>query len=247
MSQVNLTQFCGVIWYDEVMHDLQQHILKQLILNQSLRYAQLKPTEVEGNLFMYHLKQVIKSGYVEKQTDGSYTLSPAGQDYAERMSLTLMKPRFQPRVVTLIYCVDEAGRHLLYRRKRQPLIGMAGFPYGKVHLGESIQQAAQRELMDKTGLTASLAHRGDGYVTIYRDKQPISQIVFHLFVGSKLAGETKTRPLAGVGEIGEAFWAHIDDIAPDQLIPSVRDLNRLVRNAGPERFFAELVYELATS
>jgi 8-oxo-dGTP diphosphatase len=226
------------------MHELQQHILTQLILNHSLRYAQLKPAEVEGNLFMYHLKKVMQAGYVEKLADGSYSLSPAGQDYAERMSLTMMKPRFQPRVVTLIYCVDTEGRHLLYRRKRQPLIGLAGFPYGKVHLGETIHEAAERELMDKTGLTAQLAHRGDGYVTIYKDKQPISQIVFHLFVGTDLKGETQTRPLAGVGEIGEAFWARIEDIAPSKLIPSVRDLERLVRENPSNRFFAELSYNL---
>jgi ADP-ribose pyrophosphatase YjhB (NUDIX family) len=226
------------------MHDLQQHILKQLILNQSLRYAQLKPAEVEGNLFMYHLKQVTKAGYVEKQPDGSYTLSPAGQDYAERMSLTLMKPRFQPRVVTLIFCQDTAGRYLLYRRKRQPLIGMVGFPYGKVHLGESIQEAAERELLDKTGMTARLIHRGDGYVTIYDGDHPISQILFHLFVGDQLTGKTQTRPLAGVGSIGEAFWARVEDIAPSKLIPSVPDIIREVSIQSEERFFVELSYRL---
>src|SRR5438874_5275120 len=121
------------------MHRLQQHILQQLIHNSRLRYAQLKPTDVEGNLFMYHLRQVMSEGWVCKAGDGAYELSPVGQAYVERLSLKTLTPRAQPRIVTLMVCQNEDSEYLLFRRKRQPLIGMVGFPYGKLHLGESIQ------------------------------------------------------------------------------------------------------------
>ena len=130
------------------MHHIQQHIVKTLILTDAARFSDLRPDGVDSNLFMYHLKAVIRDKLVFKRPDGRYALTPGGNDYAERMSLTIMKPRFQPRVVTLICCQNEAGQYLLYRRARQPLYGMVSFPYGKVHLGEGIYAAAERELRD---------------------------------------------------------------------------------------------------
>jgi hypothetical protein len=52
------------------MHRLQQHILSQLIHYPERRYADLKPDEVEGNLFMYHLRQLMAAGWVIKREDG---------------------------------------------------------------------------------------------------------------------------------------------------------------------------------
>jgi hypothetical protein len=146
------------------MHRLQQHILQQLIMNPRLRYAAIKPHEVEGNLFMYHLKQLIKEGLVEKDADGWYQLTTAGKLYSDRLSLKSLTPRLQARIVTLMAVEDGQGHWLFYRRKRQPLFNLVGFPYGKIHLGESVQQAAQRELKEKTGLEAELEHRGVSHV-----------------------------------------------------------------------------------
>ncbi len=69
------------------MHRLQQHILHQLILNERQRYADLKPAEVEGNLFMYHLRCLMKNGHVEKCPDGRYRLAAEGKTYVDRLSL----------------------------------------------------------------------------------------------------------------------------------------------------------------
>lgn len=218
------------------MHRLQQHILHQLIHNHRLRYADLKPADVEGNLFMYHLKQLIKQGLVLKCDDGRYELSAEGQAYADRLSLKTLTPRAQPRIVTLIVLQNEAGEYLLYRRKRQPLLGMIGFPYGKIHLGETVAEAANRELKEKTGLSAELTHRGDGYVTIYTAEQPISQIMFHLFIGRQPLGKLKKGTTAGV-----PLWSSLSVLEPAEVMPSVYDLAKLV--TASEKFFVELVYK----
>jgi 8-oxo-dGTP pyrophosphatase MutT (NUDIX family) len=52
---------------------------------------------------------------------------------------------------------------LLYRRMRRPYIDSLGFPSGKMHLGDTLETAAQRELLEKCGYDLSdmkLAHRG---------------------------------------------------------------------------------------
>jgi ADP-ribose pyrophosphatase YjhB (NUDIX family) len=222
------------------MHHLQQHILRQLILSDQLNYAKLKPKGVEGNLFTYHLGKLIAEGLVGK-SDSSYQLSAEGKRYADGLSLKTFEPRAQASIVTLMICRNSYGDYLLFRRRKQPLIGMVGFPYGKVHLGETVLEAAERELKEKTGVAAELSHRGDGYVTIHKAAEPISQIFFHLILGTSPAGPSrhKTRD-------GESFWAKPYQVEPQDLIPSVPDLIKALEQSSTSRFFAELKYELKT-
>lgn len=221
------------------LHRLQQHILQQLILNPELRYADIKPREVEGNLFMYHLKQLIAEGLVEKCDSGRYRLTAKGQSHVDKLSLASLTPRVQPRIVTLVAVEDSDGRWLLYRRKRQPLIDTVGFPYGKIHLGESVHAAAARELLEKTGLTAQLEHRGDGYATVYQGAEPVSEILFHLFYGRNPQGELVER-----SHIGEPFWADVSQLPPDEVMPNMLDLLHLTQSYDGKRFFAELTHHL---
>lgn len=218
------------------MHRLQVHILSQLIHNPELRYSDLKPAEVEGNLFMYHLKTLMRQNLVVKGDDGLYRLTTEGQRYADNLSLKTFTPRAQPRIVTLIVVKRSDGKYLFMRRKRQPLLGKVGFPYGKVHLGESITTAARRELHEKTGLMADLKHRGDGYITIYDQAEPVSQIMFHLFYGEDPEGE-----LVAETPVGSAFWASTA-LIDDTYMPSVIDLLDRLANDDTRRFFVELSY-----
>lgn len=224
------------------MHRIQNHIISQLISATNLRYADIKPAEVEGNLFMYHLRQLLNAGLVQKRIDGRYELSPEGQLYADRLSLQTLAPRAQPRIVTLVACQNQSGEYLLYRRRRQPLIGMVGFPYGKIHLGEAIAVAAARELQEKTGLHATLEHRGDGYINIYDNSQPVSQIFFHLFEGRDVNGRLLPKTKSG-----DAFWQKPENLGLGELIPSVPELCRLIDAHPDTRFFTELTYNLSNS
>jgi 8-oxo-dGTP diphosphatase len=217
------------------MHRLQQHIMQQLITHSECRYADLKPREVEGNLFMYHLKHLIADGLVAKGGDGRYRLTAEGKAYVDRLSLKSFTPRIQPRIVTLMAIQDDNGRWLMYRRKRQPLLDRVGFPYGKIHLGETVKQAAERELKEKTGLVASLTHRGDGYSTIYEEQKPISEILFHLFYGKVSGGKINK-----TNHVGEPFWTDAAGLKDPAIIPTVSKMLAALR-ANPDRhFFLEL-------
>lgn len=46
----------------------------------------------------------------------------------------------------------EDGKYLLVQEKKPEFFGKWGFPAGKVHVGESFQQAAKRETFEETGL-----------------------------------------------------------------------------------------------
>jgi ADP-ribose pyrophosphatase YjhB (NUDIX family) len=219
------------------MHYIQQRILYQLTHQPSLRYSELKPVEMEGNIFMYHLRSLMKAGYAEKGEDGRYRLTSKGAQYVEGLSLDTMKPRLQPKIVTLLVCRNNDGEYLFLRRKRQPLLGLAGFPYGKLHMGETVAEAAARELKEKTGLECRLVHRGDGYITTKQTGEPTSEIMFHLFYGENPTGRLITE-----SKLGMALWvseSHVNNT----FMPSVAALLDMLKKS-PERFFAELNYEI---
>lgn len=220
-------------------HVIQKGILAKLIANPYLRYSQLKPKNIEGNHFMYHLKVLMREGLVVKNEDGYYLLSAEGKRNADSLSLQDYKPRKQPSIVTLITCQNEKGQWLVYKRKRQPLIHQIGFVYGKLHIGETVLQAAHRELKEKTGLECELTHRGDGYITIYEQDEAVSQVMFHLFYGKHPYGKLKK-----ADKIGEASWVWPQEFAYPPYMASMVDLHqKLLDTPVGERFFVELTYK----
>lgn len=216
------------------MHWIQKEILRRLILHPTRRFSELKPDGVEGNLFMYHLRALIREGYVAK-VSGGYALSAAGKRYADRLSLDTLKPRIQPKIVSMIVCRNADGEYLLYRRVRQPFSGMVSFPHGKIHLGETVAEAATRELTEKGGLRATLRHRGDVYLTVYQDDELVTQTLCHVFTGTRPVGHLRSDEA-----IGKCFWAPLKRRPQPDYAPGLLDVARLAERRG--RFFEEFKY-----
>jgi len=213
------------------MHEIQKHIFKKLSLVKSARYAGLKPKTVDGNLFVYHLKKLIKEKYIVSENE-SYRLTPKGKNLVDRVSFEIFQERIQPKIVTLLV-IENKGNYLLYRRKRSPFIGSIGFPYGKIHLEEHIAEAAERELKEKTGLSANLRHRGEVYLAVYDEAELITHMLCHIFTGKNPSGELKTD-----SPMGDVFWGKIEDMTSNKLIPGVKQIAKLLKkNRG--QFFAE--------
>ena len=51
--------------------------------------------------------------------------------------------------------IDSTGRALVVRRATEPLKGRWSIPGGLVHLGETLQEAVEREIAEETGLTVN--------------------------------------------------------------------------------------------
>lgn len=216
-----------------MMHPISQHILRKLILTPRLRYKDLKPERIESNRFVYHLASLREEGFIGK-TGNKYSLTTRGKRYAEQLSLANLAPRIQPKIVTLIVCRNRKGQHLLYERLREPFYNKIGFPYGKIHLGETIEKSAQRELKEKTGFSASLRHAGDAYLFIYEGEFLVSQMLAHVFAAKNPKGI-----LTKETEIGRCFWEDISKIPEMERIPGVTEILSYIKQGG--YFFREAI------
>ena len=80
--------------------------------------------------------------------------------------------RLVPRLCVDVVVLDSRGRVLLGRRVNEPMKGQWWIPGGAVILGESLESALYRKLLDETGITMSLvwdAHQAGVWEWIYGD------------------------------------------------------------------------------
>lgn len=214
-------------------HHIQKKLFNKLVGASSLRYSQLKPKELEANLFMYHLKELMKMGLVEK-LDGKYALTPKGQLMATRFSIREEQIRIMPSTLSVIV-LRSGDEWLLYRRKRQPYIDAIGFPSGKIHLGESLKDAAERELSEKCGYGAgmvSLVHRGMFNLVDKHDNGLTNHIIGQVWAGSV------TDKKVFSNHAGETFWADWHD-CESEFMSGTQDLVDAL--ASPDFFHLDLI------
>lgn len=117
--------------------------------------------------------------------------------------------------------VARAGRVLLVRRDKPPGPDKWGFPGGLMELGETVAEAAQRELQEETGITAAPGAVAEVLTIITRDES--GRIKNHYVAMAVpltwLAGEA-----VAASDACEAGWFTLDDIAT---MPCHPDLARL--------------------
>jgi 8-oxo-dGTP diphosphatase len=65
-----------------------------------------------------------------------------------------MPPPKTPALTTDCIVVDARRRLLLVRRKNPPFKGMLALPGGFVDIGETVEEACRRELLEETGVRA---------------------------------------------------------------------------------------------
>lgn len=116
-------------------------------------------------------------------------------------------------------CVWRSGKVLLVERAKPPR-GMWAFPGGHVELGESLEQAAARELHEETGLTASFQGLVGLYDVIRRDASGLVTIhyVIACFLGIAGPGEA-----VAASDAAAAVWAEPHDLGRFTLAPNISE------------------------
>ena len=101
------------------------------------------------------------------------------------------------------------GRVLLASRTRAPGAGRFALPGGGVETGETLAQAALRELREETGVEARIIAFNGHHEIIERDAEGrvMRHFIIASFVAAFVAGEAQTGP-----EAGAVLWAGRDEL-----------------------------------
>ncbi len=128
-------------------------------------------------------------------------------------------------VLAASVAVFRDGKVLLATRTKPPADRLWSLPGGKVEAGETLEQAALRELEEEVGVTARLIGFNRHVEIFGRDAQ--GAVTHHFvvanFVGEWLSGEPKPGP-----EAGAVMWAdplHLGGL------PTTRQLGEVLRAA----------------
>lgn len=148
------------------IHEIRLQILKKLIFAKQLRYTDLKTfPEMENNQLDFHLDKLVSEGLVGK-SEKAYFLTTKGKEYSGRIDTDKVQLTKQAKLTAWVCCTryyKGKTQYLIGTRLKQPFFGCQGFVAGKVNFGETIIEAAKRELSEETGLIgkpkiASLKH-----------------------------------------------------------------------------------------
>lgn len=124
-----------------------------------------------------------------------------------------------PRVGVSVLCHRD-GHALLVKRGKDPYKGHWSLPGGLVELGETLAQAAERELLEETGVIARLGEPVETFDSIQLDEngKVLTHFILTVFSGAYDAGE------AVAGDDAAAIdWVHPDELDARQTTPGTPD------------------------
>ena len=122
-----------------------------------------------------------------------------------------MSPRTGPSapVPAVGAVVVHEGAVLLVRRGRAPSRGVWAVPGGRIELGETLAEAAEREVREETGVQVRAGEPVWSFDSVVRD--PEGRVAFHYVVVDLLADYVAGEPRAGDDALA-ARWARPEDL-----------------------------------
>lgn len=113
------------------------------------------------------------------------------------------------------------GKVLLVKRTRPPSQGLWALPGGKINLGETLQQAARREVKEETGLDILPCEPIYCFDVIDRDAG--GRVRFH-YVIADLFAEYKGGRLKAGDDAGDAGWFSLEELKKIEVNESTKML-----------------------
>jgi hypothetical protein len=217
-----------------IHHNIQQQIVYKLARVKSANYSALKPDNMESNAFNYHLKEVIKNGYVVKGKDGDYTLTHLGMRVGLNAHLTLNDRLSLSHAVIFLALHDKTKGWLLRKRTAHPMYGYVGFIHGEPLAHETVYESATRCFQRVTGLTADFTPRGFGYTKFFTDGELESFNNFTLLIADSYTGE-----LIDSSETGKNVWLTEKELFKEEKVFSnMKPIFEAMKNK--ELFFVDI-------
>jgi 8-oxo-dGTP diphosphatase len=158
-----------------------------------------------------------------------------GVDYYERKcsenvgGLWLKRKYPNQPVVGVGVVIIDCGKLVLVKRGAEPALGKWSFPGGAVELGETVRDAAVREVGEECGLDIELVEDRpmDAYDILTLDES--DHLLYHYILLQFLA-RPKDGVLEPTSDVTDARWVPLEEVENYDLTESVRSFFRKHRN-----------------
>lgn len=179
---------------------IQADILRRLLEQDGLRFAQINTGKIPTDQFSYHLRQLIKLTLVEKLEDQTYKLTVSGKTRAIMLKPdhnSFIEQGFTAVLVVATRVVNGETQYLLQERAKVPYKGLISLSGDKIYYGEEVSRAASRALKAQTGLAGEVSLRSVWHIMDEHNDVIVQDKFFYVFEARKFNGEVISEGLTG--------------------------------------------------
>lgn len=187
-------------------HPIQIQILRTLLFQPVSRFSDLNQSEITNDHFSFHVKKLLKKGYLEK-TAGGYKLSSQGMELAGRIDAQSDTIVNQPKLGIAI-CLFRDDEVLLSSRLKDQAIGQVGLHTEKIRLGEKVAETVDRCIKKEIGnISYSARFKGVSHPQVRNGKDLELDVVLLCFRAEYKYGDIFTTTPEGKNS-----WVKIDQL-----------------------------------
>jgi ADP-ribose pyrophosphatase YjhB (NUDIX family) len=220
-------------------HHLQREIFLKIRQHDIAKYSDLVIKNVEPSQFMYHLKQLIRDGLIEKVDKGQYRLTRQGIMVSQGFSSEQKNIVLAPITYSLIFARSVDDTWLIMKRRKQPYINQYGCLSGKLHMAETLKLAAKREWREHiSDKVPELNYKG--YVSVLLTKE--HDVVTHITGPVWFADNVEPDWQAKQAKTGEFEWVNWQQLDYAEFIPGWKEIINHLNEPAP--FLLDLSFEL---
>ena len=125
--------------------------------------------------------------------------------------------------------VFKENRVLLVKRGNPPAQGVWAIPGGSVELGETLKTAAEREILEETGIVIKAGEPIFSFESIHRDDK--DQVRFHYYIVDVAASYISGEPTAGDDAL-DVGWISKEELGRLNVNPSTLKVLHQTFNFG---------------
>ncbi len=188
------------------LNEIQMQIIKELTFKPSSKFSDIKPFKITSDKFSYHLRILQELGLIMKSESGEYSLTVEGKKFATIIDTETKKVEKLPKNSVLLI-VRNKDKFVIQRRMKEPYFGFLGFITGKIKFGETLVEAANRELDEECKIKADFKYQYTFHELTYQksDNLLLEDKYFYCMIGDYVSGNLNNT------EGAENVWMSIEE------------------------------------